>query len=170
MLITEQYRQLNAKLHRDNPNYGSRKRDDVYADVAKLVTDYQCQSVLDYGCGKAEMSRHLPNVINYDPAVEQYSMQPPACDMVACCDVLEHIEPECLDKVLDDINKLAKRLIYLVISLRPASKILADGRNAHLIVKSADWWVATLNSHFPDRQMFILKTGHAEMRVMLLGV
>lgn len=168
MLISDQYRELNAKLHRDNPNYGSRKRDDVYQEVTQLATEVGASSILDYGCGKAEMSRHVPNVVSYDPCVFEYSAPPPACDLVCCCDVLEHIEPELLDDVLADLHKLSKKATYLVISTRPASKILADGRNAHLIVKPADWWVEKINSVFVEfKQRTYIKP--FEVRVVLIG-
>lgn len=136
MLITEQYRQLNARLHEDRPDYGSyghrwaRQIRDVAGDG----------TILDYGCGKATLSRELPNVVNYDPAIPEHAAEPVPADVVVCTDVLEHVEPECLDAVLDHIKALARRTVFLVVSTRPARKTLADGRNAHLIVQHSEWW------------------------------
>ena len=36
----------------------------------------------------------------------------------------------------------------LVISLVPAKKTLPDGRNAHLILQTPDWWRDKLSSYF----------------------
>jgi hypothetical protein len=65
---------------------------------------------------------------------------------------MEHIEPECVDAVLDDLQRLTKRYILMTISTQPANKTLADGRNTHVTVRPADWWVPKLMSRF------ILKT------------
>jgi hypothetical protein len=168
MLISDTYKALNAKLHRDNPKYGSRERHDVYQEVTQLATEVGAGNILDYGCGKAEMSRHVPNVISYDPCVYEYSAEPPACDLVCCCDVLEHIEPDLLDNVLNDLHKLSKKATYLVISTRPASKILADGRNAHLIVNDADWWIDKIKTVFVDFKQRI-EVKPFEVRMVLIG-
>jgi 2-polyprenyl-3-methyl-5-hydroxy-6-metoxy-1,4-benzoquinol methylase len=61
-------------------------------------------------------------------------------DIVACTDVLEHIEPDCLDDVLKDIRRCTKKVAFLLIATRPAIKVLADGRNAHLIQQPYTWW------------------------------
>jgi len=52
---------------------------------------------------------------------------------------LEHVEPDRLGNVLDHIRRLSGKGCYIVIATRPAAAILPDGRNAHLIVKDADW-------------------------------
>jgi hypothetical protein len=64
--------------------------------------------------------------------------------MVVCTDVLEHIEPEHLDAVLRHVCSLAKKAVFLQIATRPAKKCLPDGRNAHLTVQSAEWWLAKI--------------------------
>ena len=74
-------------------------------------------------------------------AEEQY-------DMVVSTDVLEHIEPEYLSAVLEEIKGYAKKGVYLNICMRPSGDILPDGRNAHLIVKDAPWWRETLSKAF----------------------
>ena len=61
-----------------------------------------------------------------------------------CSDVLEHIEPELLENVLDDLCGLSQKAVYLCVATRPAKKILSDGRNAHLIVEDESWWLPKL--------------------------
>lgn len=43
--------------------------------------------------------------------------------------VLEHIEPECLEQVLDHLQRLTRKIALLNIVTRPANKVLADGHN-----------------------------------------
>ena len=153
MLISQEYRDLNEHLHK-NPKYGSRRREALYREISALMAETKSHTLLDYGCGKGEMAKHLP-ATSYDPCVAEFSARPKPHDLVACCDVLEHVEPDLLTNVLVDIRNLANKGMYLVISTRPAVKFLADGRNAHLIVKPMDWWQEVLTQHFPFWQLTI---------------
>ena len=64
--------------------------------------------------------------------------------MVFSNDVLEHIEPNYLKEVLQDIDNYATKYVWLRIDTQPARKELSDGRNAHLIIKDKDWWIEVL--------------------------
>jgi SAM-dependent methyltransferase len=166
MLISDTYRELNEKLH-ENPKYGSRKREAIYSELKALAKATQSETVLDYGCGKGEMGRNWNKVTSYDPCVKKFSTRPDGrFDLVACCDVLEHVEPECLGEVLHDIFGYAERVVYLVISTRPATKTLADGRNAHLIVKPEDWWHELLAQSFPFWQLTVKTSDISEITVI----
>lgn len=150
-LISESYRALNAKLHEDRPDYGagmSSRR--WYQPVAEFARTLGASSVLDYGCGKGELGRALSGllVIGYDPAIPGKDTPPLPADFVVCTDVLEHIEPECLDDVLDDLLRCAKKGIFLTVATGPASKVLADGRNAHILQQPAEWWIPKLMSRW----------------------
>jgi 2-polyprenyl-3-methyl-5-hydroxy-6-metoxy-1,4-benzoquinol methylase len=84
----------------------------------------------------------------YDPAVEEYSKRPEQADIVACTDVMEHIEPEFLEAVLSDIRALTRRIAFFVVSTRAAEKTLPDGRNAHLIQMHSNLWLYKLMEKF----------------------
>lgn len=105
-------------------------------------------SILDYGSGRGTLGAWLRphgfKVRDYDPAIAGRESLPEVADLVISTDVLEHIEPECLDNVLAHIRALARRGVFLVIALRPALHRLPDGRNAHLIIEGRDWWVGRL--------------------------
>lgn len=164
MLISEEYRDLNEHLHK-NPKYGSRTREALYAKISDFMAETGSETLLDYGCGKGEMGRHLP-AYSYDPCVAQFSKRPEGTfDMVACCDVLEHVEPDLLDNVLSDIRQFADKAIFLTISTRPAGKVLADGRNAHLIVQGQNWWRERLTQNFTFWQLTITNTDISELTV-----
>jgi hypothetical protein len=62
--------------------------------------------------------------------------------------VLEHIEPDFLDNVLDDLAAVTVGYGFYSIHTGPARKHLADGRNAHLIQKPSSWWLPRLCERF----------------------
>jgi hypothetical protein len=146
-LITDYYRELNRKLH-ELPYYGVSGR--LYADRVRALTDeLGTRDVLDYGCGKRTLETALGFAIhNYDPCIAGLDAPPKPADVVACIDVLEHIEPELLDGVLDDLKRLTKKVAFLYIATRPAKKFLSDGRNAHLIQRPVAWWLPKLAQRF----------------------
>jgi hypothetical protein len=154
MLISESYRQANAELHARNERYGTSGPVHLKA-VASLIRGYRAASVLDYGAGKGLLAEYLPWIRfqNYDPAVPEWAAEPTAADLVICTDVLEHIEPECLEEVLDHLQRLTLKAIFLEIALVPAFKHLADGRNAHLIVEPMEWWLPKLWQRFYLRRV-----------------
>ena len=82
-------------------------------------------------------------------------MEPRPAALVVALDTLEHVEPACLDAVLSHIASLTRQLFFADIALRPASKFLPDGRNAHLLVESPNWWLARLLPHFAIRQFTV---------------
>jgi len=65
-------------------------------------------------------------------------------DIVACTDVLEHLEPYCVDDVIDDLRRVTRKALFLTIATRVSKRTLADGRNAHLIVEGAPFWLQIL--------------------------
>ena len=79
----------------------------------------------------------------YDPAFPDYGAPRPA-DLVCCIDVLEHIEPDYLGNVLEDLSRITVGHGFFSIHTGPATKRLADGRNAHLIQQPASWWLPRL--------------------------
>ena len=111
-----------------------------------IVTD-----ILDYGCGKGELSKALGRryrIAGFDPAIPEADTPPEPCEFVFCGDVLEHIEPECLEAVLDDLQRVVLKHGLFIVATRPAKKTLPDGRNAHLIIEPLEWWIPKLSRRF----------------------
>lgn len=163
MLITERYRELNAQKHESSKVYGT-----VGASYVSYVQDLARQigahTILDYGCGKRTLEKALGYAIhNYDPAIKGCEGTPEPADLVVCTDVMEHIEPESLDEVLDDLKRVTKQLILITVATTASNKTLADGRNTHLIVEQADWWLPKIMQRFiltnfiaePDDKAFL---------------
>lgn len=169
-LISDRYRELNRELHNRNQKYGG--KGDAWAErVVLYLNQNEAASYLDYGAGKGNLLADVRErgqkgewgfpylggrptrgevltCVGYDPVT--FPTTPEPADFVTCNDVLEHIEPELLDNVLEDIASKIKKRGLLVISQRLANKRLADGRNAHLIVKKTPWWVERLSKHFVE--------------------
>lgn len=147
MLITQEYKQLNAELH-GRTDYGTSGHKWA-ATIAELACKLGTLDILDYGCGKQTLQKSLGIPIKqYDPCLEGFDATPEPADIVMCGDVLEHIEPDCLDDVLDDLQRVVKRAGVFVVSTRPARRILADGRNAHLIQEPYAWWKEKIEARF----------------------
>jgi hypothetical protein len=145
--ITDDYLDQNVRLHGSTPTYGTSGWQYAQA-VIRLARQHGTEDVLDYGCGKGTLAEALPFPIRqYDPAILEHSDEPEPADIVVCGDVMEHIEPHCLDDVLNHIHRLTRVCTYWVIATRKAAKTLPDGRNCHLIVESRDWWVKKLAQH-----------------------
>lgn len=111
--------------------------------------------LLDYGAGKGRLAAALQaqvrrplKIHHYDPAIPQWSAVAAPCGFVACIDVLEHIEPDLLDNVLDDLQRVTLGAGVFTIHTGAAMKVLPDGRNAHLIQQPPAWWLPKLLQRF----------------------
>lgn len=163
-LISDQYRAENARQHEMANGYGERGYKHL-EDVMYLAQREGCESVLDYGCGKATLSRHAKRVCaitfrNYDPAIAEYAELPQPADLVVCTDVLEHVEPLSLIPVVEHITGLATKAVYLQIATRPAKRELSDGRNAHILVREPYFWLDTFRAYM-DIVDFRVMPGHS---------
>lgn len=147
-LISVEYKDLNIRLHHDNLAYGV--GGDQYATVVmQMAEKVKTNSVLDYGCGKGMLAKSIPYPIwEYDPAVKGKEELPRPADIVVCFDVLEHVEPDKLLYVLDDLRRVTKQVGYFVLHMGQSNKKLADGRNAHLIQHNERWWRAKIGQFF----------------------
>ncbi len=144
-LISEGYLALQAQFHQDREDYGISGH--KYAELIQTVMEtLGVEEVLDYGAGKETLREALPQyaVHGYDPAIAELSARPEPHDVVACTDVMEHIEPALTENVLDDIASLTRKVVFFQIACRPASKELPDGRNAHINLRPPWEWVKML--------------------------
>jgi hypothetical protein len=151
-MISEAYRELQTQKHAMG-SYGTSGH--MYAaPINELAKQLNTTDILDYGCGKRTLETALGYFIrNYDPAIPEVA-EPPSypADIVTCTDCLEHIEPEFLEAVLDDLQRLTRKIGFFVIATGPANKTLADGRNAHLIQEGPEWWLPKIMARFDLRQ------------------
>jgi hypothetical protein len=155
VLISEAYRKQQETLHKD-PNYGVASVEFAPL-VAGVMNHMGVTELLDYGAGKMRLWTALNeqgkvkkqfSYRAYEPADPKHCAPPKPADMVACIDVLEHVEPECLDAVLDDLKRLTLRVGLFTVHTEPAKKTLPDGRNAHLIQRDMCWWLPKFAERF----------------------
>lgn len=152
MLISAAYKAEQEALHATG-TYGTASIE--YAPlVTEIVNSLQVTHLLDYGCGSLlNLYKHIKpghklTYQAYDAGVEEYSESPVPAQMVACIDVLEHIEPEFLESVLDDLRRLTEVVLFCTVHTGPAVKTLSDGRNAHLTQEPMSWWLPKLWERF----------------------
>jgi len=128
--------------------------------IRALIRDSGAKTLLDYGCGKAlgylgatvtlannagqatlQQFWELDEIALYDPAVADHDTLPERTfDAAISTDVLEHCPEEDIDWILGDIFGHARLFVFCTVALFPASKRLPTGGNAHVTLKTADWW------------------------------
>ena len=159
LLITDYMQKMNEELHKDwdgehsYGSYGSENLPEIVMLAGQMAKRFGELTILDYGCGKGFFKMRMPDingvtVHEYDPCVKEKSARPKPADLVVCTDVLEHIEPQCLDNVLDDIERLTVKSCFVSICLTPAVKKYHDGQNCHLSLLDAETWYAKLRKRF----------------------
>lgn len=167
MMITDQYKKYLQTL---NSNKKFSQKNFWYDDIKKFISDAPLpSSLIDYGCSRGALIEKIKTdfpsiqvVDGYDPGVAKFEQKPVRqYDMLVSTDVIEHIEPEFLDTTLSYIESLYKKTAWIIIACYPAKKFLPDGRNAHLIVESPDWWLDKIkltmpNSIIESKQVIIL--------------
>lgn len=147
-LISPAYRALLNRAHGGEMQWagGGYKQADA---VAAFADELGVKSILDYGSGQGSLAKALEGrkrVTSYDPGLPGSVGLPKLTHLVVCSDVLEHVEPDKLDNVMQHLHSLAATGAYFVIATRPANKNLPDGRNAHLIVESPEFWLKKIEA------------------------
>lgn len=161
-MISKEYKKILSSIH-ENTSFGKRSKIPPYLD--NFIKEVSPSSILDFGCGKGRLVERLkeeyPNIeiIGYDPCNEKFdkSIDNLHVDLLISTDVLEHIEPVFLDETLQFLSSKSK-YIYHLISCAPAKLVLPDGRNAHLIQESKEWW----KTKFINLGYNILKEDYSE--------
>jgi hypothetical protein len=153
-LFSDEYKRQQEFLH-ETTEYGTAAQH--YGGVVGQILDMlEITHLLDYGCGKRmgllknlKFSRPM-KYQGYDPFAgdPELATAPIPAQMVACIDVLEHIEPQFLDNVLDHIAELTEVVAFMTVHTGPAQKFLQDGRNAHLTQQEMEWWAPKFFSRF----------------------
>ena len=153
MLISEDYKTLNHDMHVKKPNWGNASTFHAPA-VKAIIEKYGFKTILDYGCGRMRLRDALKQsglnveVNGYDPCVPEHDKTPDPQDFVCCLDVLEHVEPEYVDAVLDDLKRVTAKLGLFTIATGPANRLLPDGTNPHRTIRPAQWWLDKLSERF----------------------
>ncbi len=126
--------------------------------IKKIIEIHKCETIIDFGCGKGFLYNKklkigneeyfslsdfwkINNIYLYDPGVEEYSLYPQTkFDGLICTDVIEHIPESDILYFIDELFKLSKKFIFIVIATIPATKYFDDGKNIHLCLKNKEDW------------------------------
>lgn len=174
--FTPEYAELQRALHAEG-DYGVSAHlymPTIFHAVSQLAKKNGAVSVLDYGSANVGAMKFVrekfwlpPDVTDacYDPFVEGSNREPRPADLVICTDVMEHVEPECTSAVLDHIASLTNRVVFFAISLIPANKTLADGRNAHINLRDAEFWLKEIKRRFVTSEAKVSPNGEVVMAV-----
>jgi hypothetical protein len=152
----DQYIKLHQQRKGSKRPYGttSERR---YAFIKPIVEQLKPKAILDYGCGSSTVVQKFAKtakVFRFDPAVPEISEVPeeflefPEDErLVICTHVLEHVEPEELQTVLEDIKALSER-VFIEVPTTPSKTKLPNGQVAHTIVKPKGWWQRKIKETF----------------------
>lgn len=131
---------------------------------AKRTTDLEHQTVVDLGCGRAELATMLPfksytgvdissyqtnkniaeneadNVTFVRHSIDALPFKDMQYDVAICCDVMEHVPENRVDRVLKEMFRVAHS-VMLVIDCQEAKLTDKDGNNLHCTIKPREWWL-----------------------------
>ena len=156
-VISKEYLDLQKELHLRS-DYGTASLG-IAPEVKKIFEENKLTSISDYGAGKCNLQKKLIQLglkdfdyFPYDPVFPEYG-SPKKANLVCCIDVLEHIEESFIENVINELRNITDKLAYFTIALKPAGKILKDGRNAHILLKPEDWWLNLIKSKFNFKEI-----------------
>ena len=86
-------------------------------------------------------------------------MEKKKADCVVCMDVLEHIFIQDIPKVVAELFALSKKLLVVNVACYKAAALLPNGENAHITVRSPDWWKGVFDA---------ISNGYENIEVMLI--
>lgn len=144
MIIDPKYQAQLVEMHNKGQFVRGSK---TFGSIQPFFKKYQPTSVLDFGCGHGALMASIklayPDICveGYDPGNAAHANIPErSFDTVVSADVFEHIEPRYLEETLRTISTKMTVAGWFRIACYPAKKHLPDGRNAHLIVQTPEWW------------------------------
>lgn len=166
---SEGYAQLrgNNAVHKPGEKAFPGKKTLDYRDAIKSIcTDFQCKSLFDYGAGKAG---HYSSSISIEDGedgkiykglqdywgIEDLQTWEPGLDngqpegkhdIVITVDVLEHCYLGDIFWIVDELFRLASKVVFANVACYPAKAVLPNGENVHTLVRTPDWWHGVFDS------------------------
>lgn len=162
--ISEDYAKQLSKEH-DGSKWGTTGAKYAGNNLLETLTSRPyIQTALDWGAGKGMLGEfivsNLPYITwtNYDPGIPHYDKLPKGpFDLVVSSDVMEHVEPELVTSVLQEMERRCSRLLYLDIACTPTGRTFAEGpykgQDLHLVVEKPDWWRQTVRKVLPQNMI-----------------
>ncbi len=128
--------------------------------IKRLTKSHGAKTILDYGAGKGAQYSDAVTVTDqesgvkfqgvreywgvdvidcYEPAFENLPPQK-KYDGVISTDVLEHCYIADVPWIVEEMFAFAKKFVFANIACYPALARLPNGENAHITVRSPEWW------------------------------
>jgi SAM-dependent methyltransferase len=120
-----------------------------------LVQSFKPRFVVDFGCGRNLFMQHLRRLgidgLGVDFAFPEADIVAPMhrvpvsagiADVVTSFDALEHLLPEEVDEVLDEMRRIAVtegRFVFSICTRESKTKV--NGEGLHPTVKPRGWWL-----------------------------
>ena len=138
----------------------------------QYISNPDIKTVLDYGGGgsdwdakgfepsngmSAKQFFDVKTVTTFEPA--RNKLEKKFSDCVVCMDVLEHIFLADISNVIEELFILAKKLLVINVACYKAAALLPNGENAHITVRSPDWWKGTIDAaaiNHPDVTVLLI--------------
>jgi hypothetical protein len=129
------------------------------AQIRDMFSQHGIQSVLDYGAGGSDWQQqgfdpesglsacqyfNLQQAWRYEPGRGLDERQ--LADAVVSFDVLEHVFVADVPQVLRDMLACCGKLLVLNVACYAAAATLPCGENAHVTVRTAQWWKGMLDA------------------------
>ena len=136
------------------------------------ISHRSIRTVLDYGGGGSDWSApnfeptngasakqffDVKKVTTFEPARKK--MEKKESDCVVCMDVLEHIFLTDIPNLVDELFMLSKKLLVINVACYNAAALLPNGENAHITVRSPDWWKGVIDAvaiKYPDVKVLLI--------------
>ncbi len=143
----------------DHPEYGNYSPGEHFADVFVSIAKPDAR-IIDFGCGSGKGTRLLEILTGQEVIGLDWAENAPKLDIKFrrhdltqplelreqygfCTDVMEHIAPDDVNKVLLNILEAA-RFVFFSIATYPDHFGAKVGEPLHLTVQPYDWWLEKL--------------------------
>lgn len=151
-MLSAPYKQLLTEVHAKRPRgkrWGTTGGRNAGFDLSRALHGRaDVKSVLDFGAGHGTLGDFMRTMRpdlewhEYDPGLPEKARLPERTfDFIVSSDVMEHVEPDCLQETIAWQKEHATVGMFHHIACDPCGLILPDGRNAHLITEDVEFWI-----------------------------
>lgn len=177
MNITDDYKDTLMQYHAGDTKWGSSVvKFGAHDILVQIQMRPYIKTLLDYGCGKGVLkeflAQHAPHVTvtEYDPGIPGIDKLPTKkFDMVVTCDVLEHVEIECMPDTIANLAELTRYVMYNNIACSLTGHTFKSGpykgKDIHITVRPPEGWRAIFcEALHGDPKMSLMEYRHTERR------
>lgn len=152
MTISDEYLQELLRL-RDDVQWGISGGAISGETVVSFLKDNpHIKTILDYGCGEVLLKKYVEEHgitdrewTLYDPAMAEFNIRPTGTfNMVITTDVLEHVEPHMIRKVIQELYDYSDNILFNDIACYYTYNHFLDGpyigQDFHINIEAPDVW------------------------------